>query len=114
MSVHGRVEARDRGLDRVSRLTSWTLAGGLVLSGGFAAVAAHAFAGQRSARRPTGSVAGLGASAPMTSNTVPGTSPAAPLGTPQTVPQTAPQTVPQTVPQYNYNYQLPPVVSGGS
>jgi hypothetical protein len=103
MSVHHRMEARDQGLDRVSRLTSWTLAGGLVLSAGFAAVAAHAFAGQRSVPRRTGSVAGVGSS---------------PLAPPQTAPQTVPsgsgQTVPQTVPQYNDNSQPAPVVSGGS
>ena len=51
MSLTGKVEERDGGLRRVSRLTRWVLSGGLVLSGGFAAVAGHAYAG-RSASAP--------------------------------------------------------------
>jgi hypothetical protein len=129
MSVHHRVEARDRGLDRVSRLTSLTLGGGLVLSGGFAVLAGHAYAGHSRRVIPPGAarvasrtgVANATGSglAPATTTTV------APLGAPQTAPQAAPQTAPptapQTVPQYyppqtipQYYPPPPPVVSGGS
>jgi hypothetical protein len=112
MSVHRRVEARNRGLDRVSRLTTLTLSGGLVLSGGFAALAGHAYAGH--SRRSVPSLVG-NTRARATGSVTPGGT-VAPLTAPQTVPQAAPQTVPQTVPQYNYQYQPPPdpVVSGGS
>ena len=125
MSLHRRVEARDRGLQRISRLTSLTLSGGLVMSGGFAVVAAYAYAGhsRRSTRSSTGSrvaqpTAASGSSllAPATTTTT-----VAPLGTPQTLPQSVPQTSPSTtattVPQYVPQYFPPPpdpIVSGGS
>jgi hypothetical protein len=125
MSLHRRVEARDRGLQRVSRLTSLTLSGGLVLSGGFATVAAHAYAGHsrravRNARNPIAQRAAATASgssllAPATTTTT-----VAPLGAPQTAPQTAPattaSTVPPTVPDTvpYYAPPPPPIVSGGS
>ncbi len=122
MSLHRRVEARDRGLRRVSRLTSLTLTGGLAMSGGLAAVAAHAYAGhsRRSTGRTSGTVTQPAASTasggsllaqPTTTTTA-----VVPLGAPQTAPQTAPSTtattVPQTVPYYAP--VPPPVVSGGS
>jgi hypothetical protein len=122
MSLHRRVQARDRGLQRVSRLTSLTLSGGLVVSGGFAVAAAHAYAGhsRRSTQINTGNritppTASAGGSllAPATTTTV------APLGAPQSAPQTTPSTtastVPQTVPQYVAPLPPPdPIVSGGS
>jgi DNA-binding IclR family transcriptional regulator len=125
MSLHRRVEARDRGLQRISRLTSLTLSGGLVMSGGFAVVAAHAYAGhsRRSTRSSTGArvvqptaASGNSLLAPATTTTV------APLGTPQTLPQSVPQTAPSTTattaPQYVPQYVAPappdPIVSGGS
>jgi hypothetical protein len=130
MSVHRRVEARDRGLHRVSRLTSMTLSGGLVLSGGFAALSAHAYAGnsRHAVRSGTRSAYPGSIVVPPSSNPAPGTTaPAAPLQTPSTLPQsgtgttpqtsprTAPQTVPQTVPQTIPQYYPPDtVVSGGS
>ena len=40
------VARRDAGLRRASRLTRWLLAGSLVLTGAFAALAARAFPGQ--------------------------------------------------------------------
>jgi hypothetical protein len=96
-----------------------TLSGGLALSGGFAVVAAHAYAGhsRRSTRgtnnlitQPLGATASGGSLlAPTTTTTN-----VAPLGAPQTPPQTAPSTtatVPQTVPYYA---PPPPIVSGGS
>lgn len=121
MSVHRRVEARNRGLDRVSRLTTLTLSGGLVLSGGFATLAAHAYAGQSRRSSPTGAGKALARAAvpnALGSGVIPDpTTTVAPLGSPQTVPQpvpqTSPPTVPQTVPQYSYPLP-PPVVSGGS
>jgi hypothetical protein len=99
VSVQRRVEARNRGLDQVSRLTSWVLSGGLVLSGGFAVLAGHAYAGlsHRSTASPAAGAAGASGS----------TGGVAPLGTPEA----APQATPQTMPQYSY---IPPVVSGGS
>jgi hypothetical protein len=124
MSVHRRVEARDRGLQRVSRLTSLTLSGGLVLSGGFAAVAAHAYAGH--SRRPTRTSTGNATTQPLASATgsllapPTTTTTVAPLGSPQTLPQsttpsTTAATVPQTVPQYIPPPPAPdPIVSGGS
>jgi hypothetical protein len=124
MSLHRRVEARDRGLARVSRLTSLTLSGGLVLSGGFAALAARAYSGhsRRAFQAGAGnSLVRTGSVASGRSLLTPGTTaPAAPLGTPQTLPQAAPQTVPSTtpytVPQYVAPAPLPPdpIVSGGS
>jgi hypothetical protein len=129
MSVHRRVAARNRGLQRASRLTSLTLSGGIVLSGGFAFLAGHAYAGH--SRRPIVRRSSpllpsrispfAGVTGPTTTTT------AAPLGapssvpaptptqtTPQTTPQTVSQTVPQTVPQYYYPAPPDPVVSGGS
>ena len=44
-----RIEARDAGLERVSRLTQWVLGGGFVASGVVAVVAAHTFGGQSTA-----------------------------------------------------------------
>jgi DNA-binding IclR family transcriptional regulator len=125
MSLHRRVHARDRGLRRVSRLTSLTLTGGLAISGGFAAVAAHAYAGhsRRSTRSSTGAVTQPGSTASGASLLAPSTTTTTavvPLGAPQTAPQTAPSTtattVPQTVPQTVPYYAPvpPPVVSGGS
>lgn len=121
MSVHRRVEARDRGLYRVSRLTSLTLSGGLVLSGGFAVLAGHAYAGHSKRVIPTGAGRVASRSA-LPNSTGSGLAPAtttttvAPLGAPQTapqsVPQTSPQTSPPTIPQYYP--PPPPVVSGGS
>jgi hypothetical protein len=120
MSLHRRVHARNNGLRRVSRLTSLTLTGGLAMSGGFAAVAAHAYAGhtRRSTRSGTGAVTQPGSTsgasllAPPTTTTTT----VAPLGAPQTAPQTAPSTTAQTVPQTVPYYAPvpPPVVSGGS
>jgi hypothetical protein len=99
VSIHDRVEARDQGLGQISRLTSLTLSGGLLLSGAFAVLAGHAYAGARHASP---------SSAALSSTAASGTQrPVAPLG----APAAAPQTVPQTVPQYSY---VPPVVSGGS
>ncbi len=45
MSVTRRIHERNDGLRRVSRLTTITLAGGMVLSGIFSVLAQHAFAG---------------------------------------------------------------------
>jgi hypothetical protein len=92
-----------------------TLSGGLALSGGFAVVAAHAYAGhsRRSTRgtnnlttQPLGATASGGSllAPPTTTTNV------APLGAPQTAPSTT-ATVPQTVPYYA---PPPPIVSGGS
>ncbi len=99
MSVQHRVEARNRGLDQISRLTSWFLSGGLVLSGGFAVLAGRAYAGHSPRSTASSNAASTAASG--------ATSGVAPLG----APATAPQATPQTVPQYSY---VPPVVSGGS
>jgi hypothetical protein len=119
MSLHRRVEARDRGLHRISRLTSLTLTGGLAMSGGFAAVAAHAYAGH--SRRSTGSTTGAvtqpaGSTASggslLAQPTTTTTTGVAPLSAPQTTPQTAPSTTTATVPYYAP--VPPPVVSGGS
>jgi hypothetical protein len=103
MSLKGRVEERDRGLRRVSRLTRWTLSGGLVLSGGFAAVAAQAYAGHARSTPQTGA-SGLSAPSTPTGESDDGSAAVAPLQSPGASPQ-------QTVPQYSYPA---PVVSGGS
>jgi hypothetical protein len=106
MSVHRRVVARDRGLARVSRITSMTLGGGLALSGGFAVLAAHAYAGQSHrvvVRAPL--PAGV-QSTPRASATSVAPTSAAPLTAPTTLPTTAPSgihsttapTVPRTTP----------------
>jgi hypothetical protein len=97
VSIHDRVEARDRGLAQISRLTSLALSGGLLLSGAFAVLAGHAYAGH--GRRST--------APPASGSALPSGTPVAPLGTPTTVPQA----IPPSVPQYTY---VPPVVSGGS
>ena len=47
MADRRRIEARDAGLERLSNLTQWVVAGGLVASGVVAATAAHAFSGHR-------------------------------------------------------------------
>jgi hypothetical protein len=99
VSIHNRLEARDRGLNQISRLTSLALSGGLLLSGAFAVLAGHAYAGARHASASSAAPGSTAASGTQ--------SPVAPLGSPSA----APQTVPQTVPQYSY---VPPVVSGGS
>jgi hypothetical protein len=123
MSLHRRLEARDRGLQRVSRLTSLTLSGGLVMSGGFALAAAHAYAGhsRRSTRSSTGNRITQPTVAPATGGSLLAPTPTtsvAPLGAPQSAPQTpstTATTVPQTVPQYVAPPALPdPIVSGGS
>ena len=43
MSIERRISARDRGIRRISALTSWTVGGGLLASGGFGLLAAHQF-----------------------------------------------------------------------
>jgi hypothetical protein len=94
--------ARDRGLDRVRQATTWTAAGALALTGGFAALAAHGFTGHAGATtsvRPTTSPA-TGPVSPAPATTAP-TRPSAggddeggdDGGPAATTPQTAPQTV---------------------
>ena len=122
MSLHRRVAARDRGLSRVSRLTSLTLTGGLAMSGGLAAVAAHAYAGHSrtstgstsgAVTQPAGSTAsGRSLLAQPTTTTTGVAQLSAPQTTPQTAPSTTTATVPPTVPYYVP--VPPPVVSGGS
>jgi hypothetical protein len=130
MSVHRRVEARNRGLDRISRLTSLTLTGGLVLSGGFATLAARAYAGHskppvptgarnpvasRATRATRGNTGTTGTTAPVLPLQPPPSAPQSGASSPpQTVPQTSPQTVPQTTPPTVPPYVPPTVVSGGS
>jgi hypothetical protein len=138
MTVERRVHARNHGLARISRMTSWAVGGGLVLSGGFAVLAANSFAGQ--SRSGIGTAAanpalGLGttpvtvAPSPVGSNegddngeapqTTPTTMPHTAQATPQSVPST-PQTA-ATPPTYAapvytpYTYNPPPMTnSGGS
>ena len=51
MVTDERIAARNQGLRRVSKLTTWAVGGGLVLSGGFAALAQQAFAGQNTSKK---------------------------------------------------------------
>ena len=46
------IARRDAGLDRVSRLTRWTIGGGVVLTGVFSVVAAQAYAGKSTSAVP--------------------------------------------------------------
>lgn len=48
-----RLHARDSGLRTVRRITAWTAAGGVVMSGGLAVLAEHAFSGVRAAAPAT-------------------------------------------------------------
>lgn len=129
MSLNHRVNARNEGLRRTSRLTVWTLGGGLVISGGFAGLSAHEFALQQEAKAHVQSD-GLSARAltdspsaadPTPSVVADGPAPA-PLQAPSAAPRTtaprrvpasttskapAPRVAPRTVPQQ-------PVISGGT
>jgi hypothetical protein len=136
MTVERRVHARNHGLARISRMTSWAVGGGLVLSGGFAVLAANSFAGQSrsgigtaAANPALGLTSSTGALSPAASAAVDDGG-AIPQTTPTTIPHTAqatPQSVPSTpqtaatpptyaAPVYTpYTYNPPPMTnSGGS
>ena len=51
MVTDERIAARNDGLRRVSKLTTWAVGGGLVLSGGFAGLAQQAFAGKDTSKK---------------------------------------------------------------
>ena len=129
---------RDAGLERISSLTKWTLAGGLAVTAGFAIVPAVAAAtaphvpsasgvGQVPTQSPT-AVTAPPSTTPTAPTTAPTTAVPAPPpvdsggsgGTVQTVPQTVPPTVAPTLPPqppvtYPQTTVAPPVVvSGGS
>ena len=124
---------RDAGLDRISQVTKWTLAGGLALTGGFAVVAPVVLAGQGHAKasattQPVAPATVAPTTAPpatVAPETVPPTTAPVAVAGPRTTPTTAPRPratlPPQTTlpPQPIYlppvrTYSPPVIVSGGS
>ena len=101
--------ARDSGLRRVSRITRWSLAGGLALSGALSVVAAANFAGHSS----SASAATTGGTGTATS---PATVPSSPGGTSSgAVSRSTPSTIYRApVTQVRPTRRMPSVRSGGS
>ena len=138
MTSHRRIRARNAGLDKVRRVTMRVAGGGLVLSGGIAALASTTYAGTTHHRyvtyaRPgvTTRIAPTNGVAPLTDPTLPpttlapsptnGTSSATRSTTPATsaatyTPPTTALQAPQTTPQTQPTYQTTPpvVVTGGT
>src|SRR4051794_24155584 len=128
MTSQRRIRARNHGLDKVRRVTMRVAGGGLVLSGGIAAVASATYAGGAHHRAVVVRTGANVAPPNMTANSVssltdptlppttlapssPGSAVTAPNTTAPTVaPLQTPQSTPQTQPQYT----PPVVVSGGS
>ena len=135
MTSHRRIRARNAGLEKVRRVTIRVAGGGLVLSGGIAALASTTYAGTTHHRYVTyarlGAITGTTTTngvAPLTDPTLPPTTlaPSSTNGTsgaattpatsaptytsPATASLQAPQTTPQTQPTY---HNTPPVVVTG-
>ena len=144
MSVDHRIRSRNRGLRRVSLLTSWTVGGGALLSGGFSYLAAQQFtdhanqvaaAKALASRQPVDSASALSpsavaplqkpANAPSSRTPTPttpkgqtsnGSGTGASRNVSNTPPATARPRPTVTVPvtQPAPRYSPPPVVSGGT
>jgi hypothetical protein len=132
MTSQRRIRARNQGLDKVRRVTMRVAGGGLVLSGGIAALASATYGGTTHHRTVT--VGGVPARAttptnptasPLTDPTLPPTTLAPDIAgsnttsktvthTPTTPATVAPLQQPQYTPQTQPPYTPPVVVSGGS